>query len=251
VTDLLPIAFILGILGAFIASFIGVIAERAYTGQSWRTGRSRCNSCRETLAPIDLVPVLSWALYRGRCRRCGSKVPGAYAAYELLLGIAFAAAFLRFGPSLSLLLFLLAISVLAFITVYDLRHTIVPPAASLVFVLLSVAFAYLSSPTEAELLRTSIYAISIALFFFAIYVLSRGRAMGLGDTPISFGLALLAGKLAIAGFLFSFWIGGVIGICILVFRKGGPRMGIEVPFVPFMALGFLLAIFTQWNPLPF
>jgi prepilin signal peptidase PulO-like enzyme (type II secretory pathway) len=81
-------------------------------------------------------------------------------------------------------------------------------------------------------------------------LLSRGRAMGLGDTPAVFGLSLLAGRTAVAGVLFSFWVGGVIGICILALRKGGPKMGIEVPFVPFMAVGFLIALFTQWNPLP-
>ena len=40
-----------------------------------------------------------------------------------------------------------------------------------------------------------------------------------------------------------------MGVLILVLRRGGPRMGIEVPFVPFLAIGYLLAFFTQWNPL--
>jgi prepilin signal peptidase PulO-like enzyme (type II secretory pathway) len=75
--------------------------------------------------------------------------------------------------------------------------------------------------------------------------------MGLGDTPVAFALSLLAGREAIAGVMFSFWIGAVIGILILVFRRGGPKMGIEVPFVPILAAGFLLALFSQWNPLPF
>jgi leader peptidase (prepilin peptidase)/N-methyltransferase len=178
-------------------------------------------------------------------------VPGAYALYELALGVGFAATYAKYSISLSLGLLLLSLCILAFITIYDLRHTIVPLTASAFLVLSSGLFSYVTYAQSGEFLITLFYAAGIALFFFLLYALSRGRAMGLGDTPVSFALALIAGRLAIAGFLFSFWIGGVIGIGILAFRRGGPRMGIEVPFVPFMALGFLLALFTQWNPLPF
>jgi prepilin signal peptidase PulO-like enzyme (type II secretory pathway) len=183
---------------------------------------------------------------------CGSRIPGAYVAYELALAAVFAAAYLKFGLTLALIAFLLALTLLAFITIYDLRHTIVPPAASLLFVVCAVAHAYLVTyPFSGLLLLTGVYALCIGLFFLLVYALSRGRAMGLGDAPVALGLALLAGNAALAGFFFSFWVGGVIGILILVFRRGGPTMGIEVPFVPFMAIGFLLALFTQWNPLPF
>lgn len=182
---------------------------------------------------------------------CRSRVPGAYALYELALAAAFAASYATFGMSLACALLLVSITLLAFITVYDLRHTIVPLEASALFVLSSALFSYVTYGSQEHYFTALLYAGGIGLFFFLMYALSRGRAMGLGDTPVSVGLALLAGPLALAGFLFSFWIGGVIGICILALRKGGPRMGIEVPFVPFMALGFLLALFTQWNPLPF
>ncbi len=237
--------------GALAGSFVGVAAERAYTGQSWKTGRSRCNSCRTTLTPRDLVPALSWLMHRGRCRHCGARVPGLYALYELALGLLFAAAYAALGIGLPLLLFLAALCVLAFIVVYDLRHTLVPSPASTLFIALSALYALSAAPSLPALIVPAAYAAGIALFFFCLYAFSRGRAMGLGDTPLSFGLALLAGERALAGFLFSFWIGGVIGILILVLRKGGPRMGIEVPFAPFLAAGFLLAFFTQWNPLPF
>ncbi len=239
------------ILGALAGSFVGVIAERAYTGQSWKKGRSRCNSCRVTLTPRDLVPALSWLMHRGRCRHCGARVPGLYALYELALGILFAASYATLGLTLELIPFLAALCVLVFIVIYDLRHTLIPAPASSLLIAFGVLYAVLSAPDMLALLLTFAYAAGIALFFFCLYVFSRGRAMGLGDTPLSFGLALLAGNLAIAGFLFSFWVGGVIGILILVLREGGPRMGIEVPFAPFLAAGFLLAFFTQWNPLPF
>jgi leader peptidase (prepilin peptidase)/N-methyltransferase len=244
------IGIVIGILGAIVGSFVGVVAERAFTGQSWKKGRSRCNSCRETLTGRDLVPVISWLIHRGRCRFCKAKVPGAYALYELSMGVIFFLAYTKYGLTLSCGLFIAAVTVLAFITIYDLRHTIVPPLAVSIFIALSALFAISVSATLYGFIFVVLHAIGIAFVFFLLYLLSRGRAMGLGDTPAVFGLSLLAGRTAVAGVLFSFWVGGVIGICILALRKGGPKMGIEVPFVPFMAVGFLIALFTQWNPLP-
>lgn len=238
-------------LGAILSSFISVIAERAYTGQSWAKGRSRCDSCSEHLSSRDLVPIFSWLVARGRCRSCGSRVPVQYVIVEALMGTVFALAFLKLGISVSLLLLLAAFCALLFILIYDLRHTIVPNGASFIFLVLSALYALSSAFDTYSLGIWFMTAGAIGLFFFALHFFSKGRAMGLGDAPVAVALSLLAGYWALPGFLFSFWIGGVVGVLILVLRRGGPTMGIEVPFVPFLAAGYLLAFFTQWNPFLF
>lgn len=248
---LIPLVIAFGVLGAILGSFVGVIAERAFTGQSWMRGRSYCNSCREVLGALDLVPVFSWLVHKGKCRHCGSSVSGVYALYELSLAVAFAATYAVLGLGVPLVLFLAALMVLAFIVIYDLRHTIVPPPASTTLVVLSAAFAAYTTYSLHTLLIHLALAILVALFFFSLYFFSGGRAMGLGDTPVAFALALLVGGQAISGLLFSFWIGAVVGVGILVYRRQGLTMRVEIPFVPFMALGYLLAFFTQWHPLPF
>ncbi|HWH16377.1 MAG TPA: prepilin peptidase [Candidatus Paceibacterota bacterium] len=237
-------------LGAVLASFLAVVAERLYTGESWVKGRSRCNSCAEHLTGRDLVPVFSWIASGGRCRTCGSQVPISYMVGEATLGSVFLLGYLSLGFSLLLPLFLLIVSVLAFIVLYDLRHTVVPVFASRTLVVLSLLYAFLASPDLQALGLTLLTAGMVSLFFFLAYAISRGRAMGLGDAPVALALCLLVGgPFALPGFLFSFWIGGIVGIAILVSRPKGRRMGIEVPFVPFLAAGYLLAFFTQWNPL--
>jgi prepilin signal peptidase PulO-like enzyme (type II secretory pathway) len=235
--------------GAVVASFTGVLAERAYTGEGWAASRSRCNSCARSLDARDLVPVLSWIFSRGRCRSCKSPVPWLYAASEAALGLSFALAYLRFGLSFALASFLLALAILAFIVLYDLRHTLVPPLASSLLILASLAHAGLAAASPAALGASLLAAGAIGLGFFFLHAFSRGRAMGLGDAPVALALALLAGGSAVPGLLFSFWIGAAVGVVILVRVPKGARMGIEVPFVPFLAAGYLLAIFTQWNPL--
>lgn len=246
------IAFVFLVLGMIIASFAAVMSERIYTGQSWVRDRSRCNSCAEPLHARDLVPVLSWLATSGRARCCGTRVTGMYAAGETVLGVLFALSYLSIGLGAPLVAFLAALSVLAFIVLYDLRHTVVPPLASTALILLSGVYALLVSRSVSEIGLTLIMAGAIGLCFWALHAFSRGRAMGLGDAPVALALTLLIGPYqAIAGLLFSFWIGAVIGIVILVSRPVGHRIGIEVPFVPFLALGYLLAFFTQWNPLSF
>jgi len=239
------------LLGALIASFVMVVVERAYTGQSWKSGRSKCSSCTATLAARDLVPIFSWLSVRGRCRACGSRIPVMHVIVETVLGVLFVISTITLGLGVPLILFLISLSILSFIVLYDLKHTVVPRTASFLFLVSALAFALVVHDTAAALGLTIALAGIMALFLFLLHALSRGRAMGLGDAPIVFSLALLVGSAyAFSGLLFSFWIGAVVGIVVLLVRRGGPTMGIEVPFVPFLAAGFLLAYFTQWNPFP-
>lgn len=235
------------LLGAVLASFVGVVAERVDTGQSWLAGRSRCDVCATSLSARDLLPVISWIVAGGKCRSCGSRIPIQHVVAEAVLGVLFALAYLHLGLSLSLPVFLFVLTVLAFIVLYDLRHTLVPSGASALILIGSATFLFLQG---GDPVFNIIVAVLIGLGFFSMWFFSGGRAMGLGDAPIAFALALLVGTQALPGLLFSFWSGALFGICVLVFRRGGPRMGIEVPFVPFLAFGFLLAYFTGWNPIP-
>lgn len=237
-------------LGAVSASFLTVLAERVYTGQSWVRGRSRCNSCTTLLAETDLVPVLSWIFLRGRARCCGARLPEVYVLGEATLGLLFLFAYLHLGSTLLLPVFLLLLGILTFIVLYDLRHTLVPDIATWLLLATAVVYAVMAYGGTSALAPTFLYAGIIGFVFFLCNALSGGRLMGLADSPIALALALVVGhSLALPGLLFSFWIGALVGIVILVRRPKGHRIGIEVPFVPFLAAGYLLAFFTQWNPL--
>lgn len=234
-------------LGAVSASFALVVAERIHTGESWQTGRSRCNSCARTLSGRDLVPILSYLMHRGRCRECGAGVPAGYLVAEALLGAAFTLAYGAVGLSFALLPLLLSLVLLTSLVWYDLRHLILPTGLMLPLLALSLAYAALAAPSSASLGATLMLAGGIGLFFFLFHLLSGGRAMGLGDAPLSVALSLLTGPLALSGLVYSFWIGGVIGVIVLLRRAGGTKIGSEVPFAPFLAGGFLLALFTSWD----
>ena len=242
------IVFFFFVFGAIVASFIGVLTERLNTGTSWMRGRSRCDSCATVLRSIELIPLVSWSISFGRCRSCGSRVSYRSTLAEGTLGVLFAVAYLQLGFSVALIFFLLTLIFLLAVVLYDLRHMLVPRAFYLPFVVSAFAFALSTATSLHSFGLTLLAAAAIGLAFFLLSVLSGGKWMGLGDAPIAFGLSLLSGAAALSGLIFSFWIGAVIGIVLLVLTPRTRRMGIEVPFVPFLAAGFLLAYFTSWDP---
>ncbi|HVM58920.1 MAG TPA: prepilin peptidase [Candidatus Paceibacterota bacterium] len=236
-------------LGAVVASFMGVLAGRLNTGQGFLAGRSRCDACGRELAPSALVPVFSYVLSGGRARCCGARISIVAPLSEACLGALYALAYASFGLSYALFAVLLSLALLFALVLYDFMHQVLPPALLAAFAASAVLSRALLAPDLAGFLVPLMWGAAFALLFLAIQLVSRGRAMGLSDAPLVFALAALAGDCAFAGFLFSFWIGAIIGITLLFARPPGSRMGVEVPFAPFLAAGFLLALFTQWNPL--
>ncbi len=243
------IALCFAAIGAILASFVGVIVERVNTGASWTTDRSRCDSCAIELTARDLIPVVSWLITRGVCRSCGSRIPVRLLVIEASMAAFFFAGYQMIGLTWALPFFFLSLLLLLFIVLYDIRHTIVLIVPSVAFIASALVYQLLANPAALGL--TLLFAGLAASVFLLFHLGSRGRAMGLGDAPVVLGLSLLAGASAtIPGVLFSFWIGAVYGLVVLARTPKGHRMGIEVPFVPFLALGFLLALYTGWNPLP-
>ncbi|MCX6786931.1 MAG: prepilin peptidase [Candidatus Kaiserbacteria bacterium] len=238
-------------LGAIIASFVGVFVARLHTGQSFLAGRSRCDACNTQLGLSVLIPVISYIIGGGKARCCGASVSLLAPLTELLLGGLFALSYIQLGLTTALFWMLLSLSLLLALVLYDLAHQILPSILLAFFVTASAITGFLLAPSFALFSTTLLTAFLIALSLALIHFVSGGRAMGLADAPFAFGLALLVGSAALPGFVFSFWIGAVIGILILLKRPRGSRMGVEVPFAPFLAAGFILAYFTQWNPFIF
>jgi prepilin signal peptidase PulO-like enzyme (type II secretory pathway) len=234
-------------LGAVCASFAGVLAARTGTGQSPFTGRSYCDACGKPLAPSSLVPIFSYVYTRGRASCCGARISYSSPISEALLGALFVLAYLKLGLSVALAAVFVSYTLLLALALYDLAHTILPPSLLLSFVVSAAAARVLLSDGLFSFGVTLVVAFGIALVLALIHLFSKGRAMGFADAPFAFGLALLVGRAALAGFVYSFWVGAVIGIIVLLRRPPGTRMGVEVPFAPFLAAGFLLAYFLPWN----
>lgn len=235
------------VFGLIIGSFLNVVIWRVPRGESIVRPPSHCPGCDGEIAPRDNLPVLSWLLLRGRCRRCGTRVSARYPAVELLTGALFAGLALKLGAVAALpgFLYLAAVGVaLAFID-YDtkrLPNVLTLPSYAVGLAALGAAAGY--DGTLTPFLR-ALEGMGALFAFYFLLVLVYPAGMGLGDVKLSGVLGLYLGWLgwaavAVGGFA-AFLIGGVVGIGLVA--SGAGRKA-RIPFGPFMLIGALVGIFA-------
>jgi prepilin signal peptidase PulO-like enzyme (type II secretory pathway) len=263
---MLPFGYLLFLtilLGLIMGSFLDVIVSRFHTGKSIN-GRSRCMTCGHTLSWYELFPLVSYIVLTGKCRSCGGYIPLRLLAMEISTALLFVFVFLH-SPSLLLLSFgLVLASLLLVIAAYDMRHMVIPHA--FVWGVFACAAVYVGY--ETYLIRSSelfllhvLSAIGTAFFYYALWFVSKGRWIGLGDSKLAFPLAFMLTPYSAFSFVvLSFWVGAIISIVLLLLEKAlrsgkhrlpflpnGLTMKSEVPFAPFMLLAFVLVFFAQVN----
>lgn len=261
------LAFILiFVLGTIIGSFLNVVIFRYNTGRSVVSGRSQCLSCSKILRWHELIPILSFLIQGGRCRKCLSRISAQYPAVELLTGLLFVL-IVNLGLPLELtLLYFVIFSLLLVITAYDLRHKIIPDGLVLAFAALSLLRLFLISVRLAPPLAGfdwPVFAkgiVSGVLLFSAlglIWFLSRGRLMGLGDAKLALGTGLLLGfHGGVSALILAFWSGAAAGLLLILLSRLSRRRSYftiksEMPFAPFIIFGVLLNLFFHLDVLAF
>ena len=244
---------LLGALGLVVGSFLNVVIARVPSGASIVRPRSACPRCGAPITARDNVPLLSWLILRGRCRDCRGPISVRYPLVELLTGVLWAAtaSWCLVGgdlPHLALLPTLLVVGSagVALISI-DIDHqrlpdVIVLPLYPLVGIGL-VGAGLLSGdwPIERSLASAALWLAAVG----GIWLVSRGRAMGLGDVKLAPLLGLVLGWIgwgpAVIG-LGSAWIaGGCVAAALLATRRAGRRQA--VAFGPFLIIGFWLGSF--------
>ncbi len=246
------------IFGTIIGSFLNVVILR-YGEKSIINGSSQCPKCKKKLKWYELVPVLSWILLLGRCSKCKKRISIQYPLLELATGILFLFQYFRisdfgfvsnFRFQISNFLVFIALSLLVVIFVYDLYHKIIPDLLSYSFGILGVVYMFLNfdpSTSKWNLLAPIIFFLP----FYLLWRISDGKWIGLGDGKLAFGfggfLGLIYGTSAL---ILSFWIGAVFAIGLMLIdqlNKGKKNitMKTEIPFGPFMIIGFLLVYFWE------
>lgn len=241
---------IIFIFGTCVGSFLNCLIYRLREQQSFLSGRSFCPKCLHQLVFFDLIPVLSFIFLKGKCRYCGEKISWQYPLVELATGFLFLLIFLHFtiypvwiSGTLPFTIYLLIIScLLIIIFVYDLKHYIIPdkiiyPAIVIVF-LYKIIFDFQTS-NFYSLILSALVAFG---FFFLLWLVSRGRWMGLGDAKLAFLMGFFLGypKILIAMFS-AFLIGAIIGIGLMA--SGKKTLKSQVPFGPFLVVGTFIALF--------
>lgn len=249
------IFFFIFLLGTIIGSFLNVVVYRFNTGKSMINSRSVCMVCNKKLTWYELIPIFSFLIQSGRCRSCASSISHQYPIVEFITGVVFASIAYHFLPILSfsqtsyiflVSLFAFLFCILIVISVYDFRHKIIPDKLVYVFALISLLSVFVNHTGIGSLfIKPTLMDLSVgpllALPFALIWLISKGKWMGLGDAKLILGLGWMLGLyMGLSALILSFWIGSVVGLLIMAFSPKKIGLKTEIPFAPFLIFSSLI-----------
>lgn len=227
--------------GLVIGSFLNVCIYRLPRGQSVVWPASRCTSCSRSLSWYENIPVLSYVALGGACRTCRATISPVYPAIELATSAVFVAMYAQLGLTLLLAARLVFACALVVLFVVDLRHRILPNAITMGGIPVGFAFGLVMPPGWASSLIGIVAGGGSLLLIAELYRLVRHEeGLGMGDVKMLALIgAFLGWKLMLLTLVLSSLLGSVVGIAMIVGRKGG--MKYALPFGTFLSAGALIA----------
>ena len=256
-------------LGTILGSFVAVIVNRYNTGLPFFKGRSICFSCNTKLQNKDLIPIFSFLSLKGKCRYCESKIPKETFFIELLMGFlavlaALKSDFLIFNFSFfPFLVVLLIFASILLITMYDLKHFIIPDPFLIFFSILSLIYILIFNSNsvgwQISIFQSILSAIILTLPFLLIFLISKGCWLGFGDVKYILVLGFFLGfSQGLSAIVLSFWIGAIFSLVALSLKKLTPHINLpllknnltiksEIPFGPFISLGIIISFYLSMD----
>ncbi len=258
------------VFGGVIGSFLNVVIHRVPREESIVFPNSTCPKCGNAIKPYDNIPIVSWLVLRGKCRKCGEKISARYPAVELLSALLFMVVGWSVGFTVFLpvaLIFTVTIVALVFI---DAEHMLLPDVLTfplLGFALLSrlifsfvpnnevyfsdVRFYPLTQLSDSPAWLVALLAALLgglvgggSLWLVGeIWKRLRGvDAMGLGDVKLMFGVgALLGWRLTVLTIFLGAFTGALVGV-IVIARSKDKDMQAKIPFGIFLGIGALVSL---------
>ena len=259
------------VLGSVMGSFVGAMTWRMKTNRDWVRGRSECERCHHKLAVIDLIPIFSYLTLGGRCRYCHKKISQSALVLELAGGSAFLVSAMLFPPmvyqewldplvsfqllkpmlSLAMGLWLVCLAIMMALFIYDLRWRLLPNKLVFPLIVISLLLSAVMNLGLAQvglmdwLITLGLGMLPITSVYGILYLLSRGRWIGLGDVKLGIAIGLLIP-----------WWGGVLVLFLsnllaslasipglLKRRISGAS---EIPFGPFLLVATYLVFLLGW-----
>lgn len=226
------------VFGLVVGSYLNVVIFRLPRRISTVTPRSRCPRCRALIRPWDNVPLLSYLLLRGRCRRCGAGISWRYPLVEALTAACFFLCQRRFDTLADILIgaaFCAAMIVLAMI---DLEHYLLPDSITLPGIVAGLVLQFQISWCTIwdAVLGVLLGAGVLAALTWGWYWWKGVHGMGFGDIKM---LAMVGAFLGWQGVVATLLIGSLVGSVVGVGQVLRGRMGMKskLPFGVFLALG--------------
>ncbi len=247
------------ILGAAFGSFACCQAWRIKKND--KSKYSHCMNCKYQLRWYDNVPIVSWLVLGGKCRKCHKEIGFAELFAEIGLAATFALSFWLWPMRDSLVqldaiewvkfgLFLACLAVLAILFIYDARWEELPVSALIIALIIALVFwgvKLWQSYSLNGFYDWGSFALALLLFpglYYLIYKVSKESWVGGGDWILCLPLALMLGNvwLSIWCVFLSNMIGSAAMLPFLIKEKKKRKL---IPFGPFLIIGFLVVFFAQ------
>jgi leader peptidase (prepilin peptidase)/N-methyltransferase len=230
------------VIGACFGSFLNVVIYRLPLGQSLVSPGSRCPKCGYQLRPWDNVPVFSWILLGGRCRKCRAPISAQYPIVEIVTALLFALVMWQTpaGPQLISRLILAAALVALF--GIDLEHQILPNVITLPGIAVGLMFSLIAPPGWLDALIGTVLGAGLLYgIAAAYYYVRREEGLGMGDVKMLAMIgAFLGWKAVLVTLVLSSFSGAALGLALIAAQRGG--MKLALPFGTFLAVGAVAAM---------
>ena len=240
------------ILGGLWGSFANVCIYRLPQDKGVVSGRSYCPKCKKKIIWYDNIPIISYFLLGGKCRKCKKKISGQYALVEFISILSFLCIYYLYGITLTTVL--LMILNLSFIIIFfiDLKHFIIPNV--LTFSMMALGFIKSFDPNLNSMFPNYInsliggllgYGIIWSIIFFYKQIRKK-EGMGLGDAKLFAVIGFWFGWIAIPFVIFLSSIIALISVIPDLLKKS-KKMSTQIPFGPYIILGTLLYLVIKNN----
>ena len=246
------VLFFVFITGLVFGSFANVLIYRLPRGLSPVAPSSFCPVCGEAISFYDNIPLLSYILLGGKCRRCSSRISIRYLLVELFSGFSFAAPVFFFGFTAQAFQIIVLLYFFIIITPIDLKYALIPDEINLALFF----FGVLIPKSGAPYLRTAFFSVLSALIAgLVLFMIAAAaakifgeEAMGMGDVKLIAALAATTGMSSIFWLIFiSSVLGSVVGITVKIIKKS--KGYTRIAFGPYLCLAALIyTIFASKLP---
>jgi leader peptidase (prepilin peptidase)/N-methyltransferase len=259
------IAVIIFVFGLIVGSFLNVCILRIPLAESIVLPSSHCPKCGTPIKAYDNIPVVSWLVLAGRCRKCKARISAMYPVVELATGLLFLACYFAFGLTPEALKWTVFAALMVVLTITDLRERILPDKVNFFGLAAGLLLSFFTSPVDgtAPWLASHIFAYPppepVLSFADALigagaasgllwlvaegYFRARGReGMGFGDVKMMAMVGAFLGlQRSLLTILLGSLLGSVIGVAVIAIGRKGRDF--ELPFGTFLGAGAMLVVF--------
>ncbi|MBQ7136700.1 MAG: prepilin peptidase [Bacilli bacterium] len=236
------------IIGCIFGSFFNVVGYRLPNELSIISPGSFCPKCEHKLKWYELIPIFSYLIQGGKCRKCKQKISIIYPVVEMTTGVLFAVSYFIFGFSYEFLISIIVVSFMVIVIVSDINYLIIPDEVTLFFSILVLVVKLI-----IEGIRPAFLALfSGAFLFLLMYLIMRlgnfllkKESLGGGDVKLMFFVGITIGPLLGA---FSIFLSSIIALplSLIVLIKNKDNV---IPFGPFILIATFALILFEVDPI--